>query len=198
MAKMAEMRLMQPTATKSGAGRISERVGGAAGCQNRRRVGQRQCPRIRFVHLLQRICQPAQRSGKALVQPGTVRHFACGSTIKPAIAIAGLSEGVITSDQKGPSLRRRLPLLRKRRVRAAMHRPPRKPQRRGRPAEILQRFLFDLGRRLTIKPMNSYLTRFGFGVKTGIEIERQRGFWPAPTPKATGWRAIPSRWRSAS
>ncbi len=122
--------------------------------------------------------------GNPLFNRALYGTFACGSTIKPAVAIAGLMEGVITPEQKGPHCD------------SVYHYyedvgfAPRCTGYHGALNVVgaLQKscnvFFFDLGRRLTIRPMNTYLTRFGFGVKTGIEIGEAAGVLAGPDTKS--------------
>ena len=142
MAKMAEMRLMQPTATKKWRGQdirsgsvvlLDVKTGGV--------LVSASVPGYdlstyssEYANLLNDPEKPLFNRalyGTLLAAPPSSRPS------RSQVCQRGSSPPT-----KGAFLRRRLPLLRKRRVRAAMHRPPRKPQRRGRPAEILQRFLF--------------------------------------------------------
>ena len=104
MAKMAEMRLMQPTATKKWRGQdirsgsvvlLDVKTGGV--------LVSASVPGYDLSTYSSEYANLLNDPEKPLFNRALYGTFACGSTIKPAIAIAGLSEGVITSDQKGPS-----------------------------------------------------------------------------------------------
>lgn len=185
MAKMAEMRLMQPTATKKWRGQdirsgsvvlLDVKTGGV--------LVSASVPGYDLSTYSSEYANLLNDPEKPLFNRALYGTFACGSTIKPAIAIAGLSEGVITSDQKGPSCDG---------VYHYYENVGFAPRCTGHHGSLnvvgaLQKscnvFFFDLGRRLTIKPMNSYLTRFGFGVKTGIEIGEAAGVLAGPDTKS--------------
>lgn len=110
--------------------------------------------------------------------------FACGSTIKPAVAVAALEEGVITPEDKVISCDG---------VYHYYENVGFAPKCTGHHGSVnvmgaLQKscnvFFFDMGRRLTINPLVNYLTRFGFGVKTGIEIGESAGVLASPENKS--------------
>lgn len=110
--------------------------------------------------------------------------FACGSTIKPAVAVAALEEGVITPGDKAITCDG---------VYHYYENVGFAPRCTGRHGSLnvvgaLQKscnvFFFDMGRRLTINPLVTYLTRFGFGVKTGIEIGESAGVLASPENKS--------------
>ena len=138
MAKMAEMRLMQPTATKKWRGQDIR--SGSVVLLDVKTGGVLVSASVPGYDLSTYSSEYANLLND--VQPGTVRHFCLRLHHQAGHRDRRFVRGGHHLRPEGAFLRRRLPLLRKRRVRAAMHRPPRKPQRRGRPAEILQCFLF--------------------------------------------------------
>ncbi len=110
--------------------------------------------------------------------------FACGSTIKPAVATAALMEGIITPEQKGPNCDR---------VYHYYEDVGFAPKCTGWHGSLnvvgaLQKscnvFFFEMGRLLQIGRLDAYLTRFGFGVKTGIEIGEASGVLASPENKS--------------
>lgn len=95
-----------------------------------------------------------------------------GSTLKPAIAVAGLEEGIITEHTTF------------RCTRIYTHFPDTPFQCLGyhgnmQVKEALNQscniFFYETGRLLGINKMNDYCTRFGLGQKTGVEINESTG-----------------------
>lgn len=95
-----------------------------------------------------------------------------GSTIKPAVAMAGLEEGVITSDTKITC--------------AGIYRyyedyQPRCTDSHGKQNAVnalfnsCNIFFYETSRLLGIEKLNSYFTMFGLGEKTGIELNESSG-----------------------
>lgn len=95
-----------------------------------------------------------------------------GSTIKPAVAMAGLEEGVITADTKITC--------------AGIYRyyedyQPGCTDRHGKQNAVnalfnsCNIFFYETSRLLGIEKLNSYFTMFGLGEKTGIELNESSG-----------------------
>lgn len=99
--------------------------------------------------------------------------FACGSTMKPCVALAALTEGVISPSDRPVSCTgtytyyNNLPLHCMGRhgsldVEEAL-------------SKSCNVFFYDLGRRLGIDKLDSYASQFGLGQKTGIEVGESAG-----------------------
>ncbi len=100
--------------------------------------------------------------------------YAPGSTLKPAIAVAGLEEGVITESTQ----------IRCTRVYTQFPDTPFKCLQSGHAGNIDVRgaihhscniYFYETGRLLGINRMNDYCTRFGLGQKTGVEVSESTG-----------------------
>ncbi len=100
--------------------------------------------------------------------------YAPGSTMKPAIAVAGLEEGVITESTQ----------IRCTRVYTQFPDTPFKCLQSGHAGNIDVRgaihhscniYFYETGRLLGIEKMNDYCTRFGLGQKTGVEVSESTG-----------------------
>ncbi len=100
--------------------------------------------------------------------------YAPGSTMKPAMALAGLEEGVITESTQ----------IRCTRVYTQFPDTPFKCLQSGHAGNIDVRgaihhscniYFYETGRLLGINRMNDYCTRFGLGQKTGVEVSESTG-----------------------
>lgn len=107
--------------------------------------------------------------------------FAIGSTMKPLVALAALTEGTITPTDKINCVKE-----------YSYYKPS--VYCMGRHGNIdvvtaLKRscnyFFYDVGRMLGIEPMNAYSTMFGLGQKTGIEVGESAGVMDSPDYRAT-------------
>lgn len=96
--------------------------------------------------------------------------FACGSTMKPCVALAGITEGIIDASSAPVYCDGRYHFY------ASSDYEPACMERHGKINVVgaISRscnvFFYDLGRRLGIDKMNEYARLFGLGQKTGIEI----------------------------
>ncbi len=115
--------------------------------------------------------------------------FPCGSVIKPAVAIAGLSEGKIKADEN---------LLVCDGVYHQYESVGFAPKCLGKHGEVTLSnalssscnvYFFELGRLLGIDRLNTYLTAFGLGQSTGIELGEARGILASPATKQGVWFA---------
>ncbi len=115
--------------------------------------------------------------------------FPCGSVIKPAVAVAGLAEGVMEADT---------PLITCDGVYHYYEAVGFSPKCLGKHGEVtltraLQRscnvYFFDLGRLLGIDRLNRYLTAFGLGQSTGLELSEATGVLASPATKSGAWVA---------
>ena len=107
--------------------------------------------------------------------------FACGSTMKPGIAIAALTEGILTPSTTYPC-----------------HfvydfYDDYKPKCMGRHGNIstvtalaksCNIFFYDVGRRMGADKMLKYCREYGFGSATGVEIGESKGLLVTPDSKA--------------
>jgi len=128
-------------------------------------------------HYAQLLADPA----KPLWNRALLGEYAAGSTFKPSMAVAGLTEGVITPDstitctgvyQALGSYKPRCmyvngPIT----VRHALQ-------------VSCNIFFYETGRRLGIERMNKYCSEFGLGQPTGIEIAESVGQLSSPAVKA--------------
>lgn len=118
--------------------------------------------------------------------------FAIGSTMKPGVALAALTEGVITPDSRPvsctPALGRRTGTYT---YYADSGYAPTCLGIHGRSnvAYALQEscnvFFYDVGRMLGIEKMNEYSTLYGLGQKTGIEVGESEGILAGPAYRKT-------------
>lgn len=115
--------------------------------------------------------------------------FPCGSVIKPAVAVAGLTEGVMDADTSFIACDG---------VYHYYESVGFTPKCLGNHGEVtltraLQRscnvYFFDLGRLLGIDRLNRYLTAFGLGQTTGIELSEATGVLASPVTKNGAWVA---------
>lgn len=107
--------------------------------------------------------------------------FAIGSTMKPLVALAALTEGTITPTDTifcdklyeffGMTVKC-MGYHGKTNVIRALQ-------------ESCNYFFFEVGWRLGIEPMNAYSTMFGLGQKTGIEVGESAGVMDSPDYRAT-------------
>lgn len=99
--------------------------------------------------------------------------FACGSTMKPAIALAGITEGIIDRDSRPVSCNSHYRFFPGMDLRCmGSHGKLNVVDALAKSCNV---FFYDLGRRLGIEKMNEYCTQFGLGQKTGIEIGEAEG-----------------------
>ena len=113
--------------------------------------------------------------------------FAIGSTMKPGVALAALTEGIINADSRPVSC---VPALGKSRGTYTYYADsgyaPTCLGIHGRSNVIyaLQEscnvFFYDVGRMLGIDKMNEYSTVYGLGQKTGIEVGESQGILAGP------------------
>ncbi len=115
--------------------------------------------------------------------------FPCGSVIKPAVAVAALSEGIVSSQQE---------LITCDGVYHYYESVGFAPKCLGKHGKVsltkaLQRscnvYFFDLGRLLGIERMNGYLQAFGLGQSTGVELSETVGVLASPDTKKGTWVA---------
>lgn len=115
--------------------------------------------------------------------------FPCGSVIKPAVAVAALSEGIVSSEQE---------LIACDGVYHHYESVGFAPKCLGKHGKVsltkaLQRscnvYFFDLGRLLGIERMNEYLQAFGLGQSTGVELSETMGVLASPDTKKGAWVA---------
>ena len=130
-----------------------------------------------------------QDPDKPLFNRALFGTFACGSVIKPAVAVAGLAEGEITAAR---------PLLTCDGVYHHYEEVGFAPKCLGSHGDValthaLRRscnvYFFDLGRLLGIDRLNRYLRDFGLGQPTGIELGEARGVLASPETKQGAWVA---------
>ncbi len=106
--------------------------------------------------------------------------FACGSTMKPGVALAGVNEGLISGSSTPIFCNRKYSFY------ASSNYVPSCMGYHSRIntvdalAESCNVFFYDLGRRLGINKMNEYSKLFGLGQKTGIEIGEASGILAGP------------------
>lgn len=188
--KMAELRLKQPTATKQWVGQdvrsgsvvlLDVKTGGVLVCASE--------PGYDLSTYKENYSDLLNDPGNPLFNRALNGTFACGSTIKPAVATASLMEGLIDINSK-PSTAfcdGRYHFY------EDVGFAPRCTGRHGYPTVVtaLQKscnsFFFDMGRQLGYQTMNSYFTIFGFGQKTGIEIGESTGTLSSPESYPGTW-----------
>ncbi|MDD3692811.1 MAG: penicillin-binding transpeptidase domain-containing protein [Oscillospiraceae bacterium] len=106
--------------------------------------------------------------------------FACGSTMKPGVALAGITEGIINASSTPVFCDRVYHYY------ESSGYAPRCLDYHGRinVVNAISRscnvFFYDLGRCLGINKMNEYSALFGLGQKTGIEIGESTGVLAGP------------------
>jgi penicillin-binding protein 2 len=112
-----------------------------------------------------------------------------GSTVKPMIALAGLSEALIDEEFTVPDPGwYRLPGDRRRyrdwilRIRGTGHAP--EVDLKMALAESCDVYFYDLARRMTVDTMHDHLERFGLGHRSGIDTTAER---PGVLP-STAWK----------
>lgn len=111
--------------------------------------------------------------------------YPSGSALKPAVAIAGLEEGLITPDES---------IFCKRRYTFYQGYQPSCMHYHGSTSlnkaisKSCNYYFFETGRRLGIDKMNRYLEAFGFGSHTGVEIGDSIGILSSPKT-VTNWFA---------
>lgn len=98
--------------------------------------------------------------------------YAPGSTMKPAIAVAGLEEGVITEDTRIRCTRYYTYFTDTVFRCTDYHGSIDVKEALNRSCNI---FFYETGRQLGIERMNEYCTRFGLGQKTGVEVGESTG-----------------------
>lgn len=118
--------------------------------------------------------------------------FANGSTMKPALTVAALTEGIITRDSKPVFCDGKYHYY------ESSGYAPRCMGHHGNLNVLtaLQKscnvFYYDIGRLLGIDRMNSYCTAFGLGQKTGLELNEATGVLAGPEARLSsglGWSA---------
>lgn len=123
--------------------------------------------------------------------------FACGSTMKPGVALAGVTEGIIHRDSTPIFCNRfykfypNLPLKC-----MGYHRNVNVVNAISQSCNV---FFYDLGRRLGIEKMNQYSALYGLGQKTGIEIGETQGILAGPAySKSVGKTWYPANTSNAA
>lgn len=112
--------------------------------------------------------------------------FACGSTIKPGVALAGLTEGVITPSSTladcAPSPRGDYKYYGNDMYCWNAHGHLTVVPAIAQSCDV---FFYDLGRLLGISRLNEYYAQFGLGQKTGIELGESAGVLDSPSYRAS-------------
>lgn len=104
--------------------------------------------------------------------------YPCGSTIKPAVAIAALQEHKVTSQESIRCIGRY--------TRYDTYQPKCMHIHGSLSldmaiAKSCNYYFYEMGYRLGINTLNSYLKQFGFGSKTGIELSESAGILSQPS-----------------
>ena len=118
-------------------------------------------------------------SGSPLWNRATMSTYACGSTMKPAMALAGLSEGVITKDSI-ITCRRYYTYKNQTFKCLGYHGSINVKQALLHSCNI---FFYEVGRRLGIDKIDEYAKKLGLGEKTGIEISEASGTMASPAER---------------
>lgn len=103
--------------------------------------------------------------------------YPCGSTIKPAVAIAALQEHKVTS---GESIRCIGKYTRYDTYQPKCMHVHGSLSLNMAIAKSCNYYFYEMGYRLGINTLNSYLKQFGFGQKTGIELSESAGILSQP------------------
>ena len=190
ISKIEELRQKQPTATKQWVGQdvrsgsvvlLDVKTGEVLVCASE--------PGYDLSTYQENYTELANDPGNPLFNRALSGTFACGSTIKPAVAVASLMEGIINMDSQPDTAF----------CDGRYHYyedvgfAPRCTGRHGHPNVVtaIQKscnsFFFDMGRQLGYQTMNNYFTIFGFGQKTGIEIGEATGTLSSPESYPGTW-----------
>ena len=190
ISKIEELRQKQPTATKQWVGQdvrsgsvvlLDVKAGEVLVCASE--------PGYDLSTYQENYTELANDPGNPLFNRALSGTFACGSTIKPAVAVASLMEGIINMDSQPDTAF----------CDGRYHYyedvgfAPRCTGRHGHPNVVtaIQKscnsFFFDMGRQLGYQTMNNYFTIFGFGQKTGIEIGEATGTLSSPESYPGTW-----------
>ncbi|MDD2417673.1 MAG: penicillin-binding transpeptidase domain-containing protein [Oscillospiraceae bacterium] len=106
--------------------------------------------------------------------------FACGSTMKPGVALAGVTEGLVSRSSAPIFCNRVYSFYASSNYSPTCMGYHRKISTVNAIAESCNVFFYDLGRRIGIDKMNEYSKLFGLGQKTGIEIGEASGILAGP------------------
>lgn len=113
--------------------------------------------------------------------------FPCGSTMKPGVALAGLTEGLITRDSRPVTCTGRYTYYSNLTLKClGVHGAVNVVDAIAKSCNV---FFYDLGRRLGIQKLDEYATLYGLGQKTGIELGESEGTLAAPKSGET-WYPI--------
>lgn len=120
---------------------------------------------------------------KPLLNRALQSGFACGSTMKPCIALAGLTEGVISPSDRPVNCNGRYYRFKSSGLILkcmGSHGSLNVIQALAKSCNV---FFYDLGYRLGIDKIDYYATQFGLGQKTGIEVDEISGVLSSPAER---------------